>query len=434
MDQVGKAMAMSGLFGAKNESQGRILAASSWINGTDPVSTQNIYHIVSIPGGQAKLSKRADAVLAELRAAGGDFEIVERTPDRAAIKVTWQGVTEEFELTWIQARQEPFVYAGPKKEVIKKLATGQQPEIQANYATPRSRMQMLWARVSTDSIRAMAPELICGFYPAEILKDLGADENEIVGLAEDISSEVVESVSHSPAGDDRASGSGLATEEQMTTFANLFSQLGGTIEQAAEIYTRMGVKSMAELTEGEAQGLIDKLHAKWSARDAESAAAGDPETEAPSSPEAKVPGQCGSDQVEMIRALFTALEVPQEIQTQAIAKRGKDKVEDLSEIEAANLISSLQQKADQLGVSLFKESLHRQVEDSKIKEIQDLVRQLSQDNPDLATSIRAKLVQHGLEKIADLSDAEADRLLGALRMKELDKFFSASLEGWSKKD
>ena len=54
-----------------------------------------------------------------------------------------------------------------------------------NWATPRSRMQMLWARVVSDGVRTMAPEICSGIYTPEETAD-------IVGVAYDTDASTLE--------------------------------------------------------------------------------------------------------------------------------------------------------------------------------------------------------------------------------------------------
>ena len=68
------------------------------------------------------------------------------------------------------------VYEGKEGDIVAKLLNGktQGLRIKAKYATPRSRMQMLWARLISDSIRIVAPEIITGVYVPEEVDDFAA--------------------------------------------------------------------------------------------------------------------------------------------------------------------------------------------------------------------------------------------------------------------
>ena len=96
-----------------------------------------------------------------------------RTPEEAAIELTCDGEVNVFRLTWQEALAEPFVYEGKEGDIVAKLLNGktQDLRIKAKYATPRSRMQMLWARLISDSIRIVAPEIITGVYVPEEVDD-----------------------------------------------------------------------------------------------------------------------------------------------------------------------------------------------------------------------------------------------------------------------
>jgi hypothetical protein len=126
------------------------------------------YHVVG-----DKLTMKADAMLAGLKERGFEYEIVSRTGELAKIEIKKsRAKAVTFELSWESAQKETFPYAGKPEEVIKLLASGGKPKIKDKYATPHSRMQMLWARVVSDAVRAVCPEVNYGTYTPEEMGDV----------------------------------------------------------------------------------------------------------------------------------------------------------------------------------------------------------------------------------------------------------------------
>ncbi len=167
VEKLGDAIARSGMFGCKNVESGKVLAMTCLSERKSPTEIARRYHIID-----GRLSMKAGAMLADFRTKGGRHRIVERSPERAAIELTIDGQTQQFEFTWEQAQQEPFVR--DKKNNLK-----------TNYATPRIRMQMLWARVVSDSIEAMAPEIAYGVYTPEEISDFQEINGAGVQIADD---------------------------------------------------------------------------------------------------------------------------------------------------------------------------------------------------------------------------------------------------------
>jgi hypothetical protein len=138
------------------------------------------FHII---GG--KLSMKADAMLAEFRRIGGLHKIIARTPEIATIELTHEGDTQRFTFSWEEAKLEPFAYNGQRETVLAAIASGKTDKLtlNPNYASPRKRMQMLWARVVSDGIRTLAPEVNFGRYAPEDLDDAD-DERPAAGVQE----------------------------------------------------------------------------------------------------------------------------------------------------------------------------------------------------------------------------------------------------------
>ena len=155
--EFGAALARSGMFGCQNPEQGQVFALAMLCENKTPTELARKYHII---GG--KLSKRADAMLAEFREAGGKHRVIERTPEVAEIELLPPGGdSSKFRLSFEDAKQEAFVWADKQRTKLKD-----------NWSTPRMRMQMLWARVCSDGIRCVMPEIVAGTYTPEEIGDL----------------------------------------------------------------------------------------------------------------------------------------------------------------------------------------------------------------------------------------------------------------------
>ncbi len=167
--EMGRAIHSSGMFGCQSPSQGYVLALECAARKCPPLALVERYHLI-----MGKLSMKSEAMLADFVTDGGSHEVLDRTPDRAAIKLTRNRKSYVFELTWDQALKEPFVYEGKEADVVAKLAVGKIGDLKmkSKYATPRARMQMLWARVVSDAVRAVAPDVTAGRYTPEETADI----------------------------------------------------------------------------------------------------------------------------------------------------------------------------------------------------------------------------------------------------------------------
>ncbi len=130
-----------------------------------PLDFARNYHMI-----EGKPTRRADSMLADFRSKlGGKHTIVERSSERAAIKLEHDGDSFEAEFTWQEAQESrwPWGKSDPK--------TGER-NLKDNWSTPTDRKNMLWARLVSDSLRAFRPELITGLYTPEEIIDARAIE------------------------------------------------------------------------------------------------------------------------------------------------------------------------------------------------------------------------------------------------------------------
>jgi hypothetical protein len=177
INSLGDHISKSGFAGCSNLSQGQLLAWECFARRTTAMSLIQQFHIIG-----NKLSMKSDAMLAEFRRIGGKHKIITRTPEKAEVDLTFEGNTDRFSFTWEQALQEPYVWDCERKVALAAIASGQTKKLtlNPNYASPRKRMQMLWARVISDGIRATVPDVNFGRYAPEDLEDGDDDERPVV--------------------------------------------------------------------------------------------------------------------------------------------------------------------------------------------------------------------------------------------------------------
>jgi hypothetical protein len=158
--KIGEIFARSGMFGCTKTEQGQVLAMACLTEKKTPTQIIREYHLI-----EGRLSDRADAMLAKFKSKGGRYKVLARTPDHASVEMTYEGQTVTFSLSFEEVKAEPFVWMADGKTFKK------------NWRTPRARMQTLWARVVSDGVRTLAPEIVSGIYtPEEILDEIGTGE------------------------------------------------------------------------------------------------------------------------------------------------------------------------------------------------------------------------------------------------------------------
>jgi len=273
---MGAAISKSGMFGVAGEKQGEVLALECLVRRQPPLMLAETYHVI-----HGRLSMKADKMLANFNERGGKHKVVSRTSELAIVEMSCDGCEPQtFSLSWEQAQEEPFIYSGKESDVVAKLVAGERDKlkIKDKYATPRARMQMLWARVISDGVRTMMPAANCGRYTPEEIDDdnLPApgqtqlvatetiDENTAEGqVVEDVAPEAeapfeaTEAPVESPAPE--GSDDGFATAEQSKLLNNLYSQLALTPDQIAKALQKRGASANRSLKFEAAEELIRTL-------------------------------------------------------------------------------------------------------------------------------------------------------------------------------
>lgn len=154
---MGSMIAESGMFGCQKHEQGMVLAMQCLAEGKAPLELAKTYHIV-----EGKLSMRADAMLGRFLTTGGKVKWLERGNEKVSANFS-HGDNEN---VLIEATLEDM-----KKNGVAMDKTGKY--LKANWQKfPR---QMLTARVISEGVRLLAPQLIAGVYTPEEVQDFTND-------------------------------------------------------------------------------------------------------------------------------------------------------------------------------------------------------------------------------------------------------------------
>jgi hypothetical protein len=312
---------------------------------------------------------RADAMLAGFLSIGGRHRIIERSGDRAAVELSHAGQSHVFECTLADAKE-----AG--------LTEGKKGE-KENWSSPRQRMQMLWARVISDGVRAMAPQVCAGKYTPE---DFGA---RIEGD-----------------GTPTTDGAMVVDGETVTSYVVETPQSPTVVKPTAG--TMPAGKDPAGTEAGQAA--------------------------ADSTPGADIAGKCTAAQRRRITDLFEQIGLTLEQRSTVLTKRGVIALRSLTFEQADKLLYNLELKALEVlaGQSRQPADVHEArvagpASQGQVDEIKrELLPTLVQSNPDLYAKLIAKMKAAGL-KFSDLSFEDARRLIEQIKLRNLEAFFAASL-------
>src|SRR5690606_39519633 len=97
---LGEAIAYSGMFGCEKPEQGIVLALQCMAERKPPLEMAKTYHLI-----KGKLSKRADAMLADFRKAGGKWEWADlKNREVQAAKVEFEGRSYDVSYTIEEAK------------------------------------------------------------------------------------------------------------------------------------------------------------------------------------------------------------------------------------------------------------------------------------------------------------------------------------------
>lgn len=353
--QLGEAIAKSGFFACENVAQGEVIAMECLARRKPLLSLKEEFHISPKLG----LVRKYDFMLRQFNAMGGKHRILERSDEAAEIGLEWQGQTIRERLTWDEAQKEKWPWAKEGK-------------LKDNWATPRARRQMLWARVVTEGLRALCPQATGGYYAPEEFDEIADDEP--AGDVEDVPFTVEEAkpapaaktaaataATPSPAKTEVNVESGI-TREQVNRINDLYVSLDIPMEVREAALKKRGVGSLLGLTAAQAAEILSKLEAKAAERQV------------------------------------------------------------AAESSAADLAG--QSKLNPAATVAFDNSPCTSVQVNRIKE---LISEVEQLQPGMTKRIKEFLVSHQLNKIADLCISDADRLIQHLHAKSMDAWFAQDL-------
>lgn len=152
--KAGELIAMSGMLGARNPAEGFLIAATCQQEGMSFLTFCERYNIIS-----GRISIKAEAMLSRLLELGGEYKIIARDPEKAALWLRYKSAEFTSSLTWADAQQETYTRGRDGKS------------LKDNWSTPRRRMQMLWARAVSDGVRVVCPLATRGTYTPEEVMD-----------------------------------------------------------------------------------------------------------------------------------------------------------------------------------------------------------------------------------------------------------------------
>lgn len=254
--EMGIAMARSGLLGLPNEEAGMVVALTCLCEQMTPMDYLRRYHTIN---GQP--SMRSDAMLAEFRMNhGGRHKRIEKSEQRAAIEVTLDGQSDLFEVTWEEALDAGWPYRNKDDH---------SQGFKDNWDSIRGRKTMLWARVVSDAIRTICPEVNAGVYTPEEVVDIDESKgrphsNErrpaVVEAEASVSTPAaapVETESVTPASEVEPP----ATNAQLLEIQGLSDEIQLSDESRRRALERRGIASLDQLTKKQADEMLDKLRA-----------------------------------------------------------------------------------------------------------------------------------------------------------------------------
>lgn len=144
----------SGMFGCVKPEQGMVLAMTCLAEGKAPLELAKTYHII-----EGKLSMRADAMLGRFQVSGG--------------KVKWTvRNNEEVRAIFIHDGSEVEIGVTVEEMKANGVAMGKNG-LKDNWRKfPR---QMLTARVISEGVRLLAPQIVSGIYTPEEVQDFSSN-------------------------------------------------------------------------------------------------------------------------------------------------------------------------------------------------------------------------------------------------------------------
>ena len=376
---LGATIAESGIFKCRNHAQGEVLALECMVTRQPPLTLVKRNHFMF-----DQLVMRADAMVAEFQARGGKITNRIKSADKAAATLTdVNGESMDFLLTWEDAQNEPFVYDCKESQAVAAIKAGlekrSQLKLKDKYATPRSRAQMLWARLVSDAIRTIDPGVNQGQYSPEEIEDTRVSQQpEKTPVTWEVEAKRVEVVQ--PAATTQAATVSASVVEPVATTAPMVEQV-----QDAEIVT----------------------------------------TEEP----AKVSKEAAERLIELAAILIDRGALTGQQLSEACKKRGGNVVSDLTPDKADEIYRILVKKAESLPVSdaTTSEPVDSIIGEAEVAELKTLIGDLNQKQPKTAGAIRVWLTERGLSKLNELRRSQYRELKTKTAVENLEAFIASSL-------
>lgn len=168
--EMGEMIASSGMFGCTKAEQGMVLAMQCLAENKAPLELAKTYHILD-----GKLSMRADAMLGRFLATGGEVQWVRR--DNEVVEALWSyGKSKDVP---IKCTIEDMKSNGVAMDKSGKY-------LKTNWQ--RHPRQMLTARVISEAVRLLAPQLVAGVYTPEEVQDFVSENKPNVQVATQVRS------------------------------------------------------------------------------------------------------------------------------------------------------------------------------------------------------------------------------------------------------
>jgi hypothetical protein len=104
-------------------------------------------------------TQKAESLLADFRAKGGKHRVISRSADLASVELEYEGQKSIFSLSWEEAKTASFVKDRDGK-------------YKPTWNHPFLRTKMLWARVISDGVHTLAPEIATGVTVTEEAEDI----------------------------------------------------------------------------------------------------------------------------------------------------------------------------------------------------------------------------------------------------------------------
>jgi hypothetical protein len=146
LTELATAVAKSGLFAMKTVEQAITLMALCRSEGLDPIQACRRYHII-----QNRPAMRADAMQADFQARGGKIKWIARDAERCEAEFSHQ--------------------SGGAVTILWTLEMAKTAQLLGNDNWRKYPRQMLHARVVSEGVRAVLPEVVCGVYTPEEVSD-----------------------------------------------------------------------------------------------------------------------------------------------------------------------------------------------------------------------------------------------------------------------